>query len=243
MGAGALGRNMIVERFESVVEDADKVIPDKTLAATFKRWGKEIVRRHAETKPAPPPDPAIEKARLEAQWAKKGIPPIHYDSTWDNWIADTPEKKEVFATVRNRAWKTNLFLTGNNGTGKTHFAVCLAKEGATYRNLRNIGLEVKADHNLRGAVVRRYGDCRLLVLDEICSRDGATDFEKELFFEIVDIRWGHQKPTLLITNQDRKGFGAEFGNGVYDRLRFLPVFFGWESHRKRLDLTRQRGSL
>jgi len=190
------------------------------------------VREHAE----PPPAPARERERAEAGLAAKNIPPIHYGSTWDNWEADTPDKRGALATVRGRAWTTNLFLTENNGTGKTHFAVCLAKGGATYRNLRDIGLEVKADHNSRGAVVRRYGTCGLLILDEICPRDGATDFEKELFFGIVDMRWGHGKPTTLITNQDRKGFCLEFGGGVYDRLRFLPVVFGWESHRKRLDL-------
>jgi len=180
--------------------------------------------------------PSAKEVGQEAVWAKKGILPIHYGSTWDNWIADTPAKEKVLAIVRNGAWKTNLFLTGNNGTGKTHLAVCLTKEGATYRRLRNIGLEVKDDHNSRGDVVRRYGSCGLLILDEICTRDGATKFEAELFFEIVDMRWGHGKPTMLITNQDREGFVREYGSGIYDRLRLMPVVFGWESHRKRLDL-------
>jgi len=232
LGMGALGRNMSAELFESAIGEIDGTIPSKKLAAALARFGRAIMARPAP----PPPDPSVEKARLEERWAQKGIPPMHYGSAWDNWIADTEAKREALRVVRRGAWKTNLFLTGNNGTGKTHFAACLAKEGATYRNLRNIGLEVKEDHNARGGVVKRYGTCRLLILDEVCPRDGATPFEKELFFEIVDLRWGHQKPTMLITNQDRKGFCKEYGHGVYDRLRFHPVVFGWESHRKRLDL-------
>ena len=221
---------------ENALGYIDGAIPNRALAATLWRLGKGVMRREAERGPPPPPDPAAERAGLEARLAKKGIPPIHYGSTWDNWIADTPAKRGALRIVRNGAWRTNLFLTGNNGTGKTHLAVCLAKEGATYRSLRGIGLEVKADHNLMGAVTRRYGVCKLLILDEICPGDGATGFEKELLFEIADMRWGHEKPTTLITNRDRKGFCLEFGRGIYDRLRFLPVFFGWESHRKRLDL-------
>ena len=222
---------MDAKHFENTLGDIDGA-----LAATLRWLGKWVMRREAERGPPPPPDPAVERARLEARWAKKGIPPIHYGSTWDNWIADTPAKREALRIVRDGAWRTNLFLTGGNGTGKTHLAMCLAKDGATYRKLRDIGLEVKEDHSQRGAVVRRYGACGLLILDEICARDKATDFERELFFEIVDMRWGRERPTTLITNQDRKGFCLEFGNGVYDRLRFLPVFFGWESHRKRLSL-------
>jgi len=192
-----------------------------------------------EYPPDPPsPPPPEERTGREDRWAKKGIQPIHYGSTWDNWIADTPAKEEVLRTVRERAWRTNLFLTGKNGTGKTHLAVCLTKEGATYRTLRDIGLEVKADHNLRGGVVRRYGTCKLLILEEICMRDGATDFERELFFEIADMRWGHEKPTVLITNQSPQNFASEYGVGVMDRLRPLPVVFGWESYRKRPDLRR-----
>jgi len=182
----------------------------------------------------PPRDPAKERAAAEAEWASRGIPPMHYGSTWDNWIADTPAKKKALETVRGRAWRANLFLTGRNGTGKSHFAACLAKEGATCRKLREIGLEVKADHSQRGSVVRRYGSCRLLILDEICPRDGATDFEKELFFELADMRWGHKKPTTLITNQSPQDFAREYGAGVADRLRPFPVIFDWESHRKAL---------
>jgi len=184
----------------------------------------------------PPPGPSEEKARREAEWARRGIPPIHYGSTWGNWIADTPAKRKALEAVRIGARKTNLFLTGRNGTGKTHLAICLAKEGATYRKLRDIGLKVKEDHNQRGAVVRRYGICGLLILDEICMRDKATDFERELFFEIVDMRWGHEKPTTLITNQTPQDFAKEYGTGVMDRLRPLTVAFDWGSHRKNLDL-------
>jgi len=186
--------------------------------------------------PALPPDPAAERARRDAKWAKMGIPPIYWGEYWDTWIADTEAKRRALKAVRELAWKTNLFLTGRNGTGKTHLAMCLAKDGATCRKLRCIGLEVKADHGQRGLVVRRYGSRRLLVLNEICMRDGATDFERELLFEIIDMRWENRLPTTLATNQTWEAFAGEYGAPIADRLRPKVVLFDWESRRKPLAL-------
>jgi len=204
----------------------------------------KIKKRHdageypGDTPSPPPPDPAEAEARLESAWAAMGIPPIHYGSTWDNWIANTPEKKRAFDTVRGRAWKTNLFLTGKNGTGKSHLAACLAKDGATYHSLADIAGEVKADWGEERAIVRRYGKSRLLILDEICPRDEPTPFERDLLFEIVDARWGNMLPTMLITNQTVTEFVRIFGMGIADRLRAEAVIFDWESHRKGLCLPR-----
>jgi DNA replication protein DnaC len=178
---------------------------------------------------------AEKKAALIASYRSKGIPPVFYDSSWENWIYDTEDKLLALNTVKNKAWKTNLFLCGKSGTGKTHLAMCLVKEGAVYKKLLRIFREVKADFSAEQSVVDFYGSVKLLILDEV-GRQGFTPFEKTLFWDIIDMRWNNLLPTTLITNLDRKEFTAEYGTAIVDRLRPVIVRFNWESRRESLNL-------
>jgi len=164
-----------------------------------------------------------------------GITPKFYDEYWNTWNADTEEKIKAFNTVKNMAWRTNLFLCGKSGTGKTHLAMCLTKDGATYQRLPDIFREVRMNFSTEQNVINRYGTVKFLIIDEI-GRQKFTPFEKDLFFEIIDKRWNYERPTTLITNQDEKEFYNEYGKAIVDRLRPIIVHFNWESHRERLDL-------
>jgi DNA replication protein DnaC len=163
----------------------------------------------------------------------KGIPPKFYPASWDNWICDTEEKQEAFNVVKELAWKTNLFLSGKSGTGKTHLAMCLAKDGATYRRLPDIFREVKSDFNSEQGIIDRYGTLNFLIIDEV-GRQNFSPFEKNLFFEIIDKRWNHEVPTTIITNLSESEFLKEYGTAVIDRLRPEIVEFDWESKRENL---------
>jgi len=174
---------------------------------------------------------------LIASYEAKGIPPKFYDSTWENWIPDTLAKKEALEKVK-KAWTTNLFLCGKSGTGKTHLAMCLAKEGASYRRLPDIFREVRSDFNSEQRVIDKYGTVKLLLIDEV-GRQKYSDFEKNLFFEIIDKRWNNILPTTLITNLNEKEFSTEYGTAIVDRLRPIIVRFTWESHREELSLTQE----
>jgi DNA replication protein DnaC len=184
-------------------------------------------RRHEEAK---------KRDALIASYRSNGIPPIFYDASWENWVSDTEDKLKALNTVKNNAWKTNLFLCGKSGTGKTHLAMCLVKEGAVYKKLLQIFREVKADFSAEQRIVDFYGSVKLLILDEV-GRQGFTPFEKTLFWDIIDTRWNNLLPTTLITNLDKKEFTAEYGTAIVDRLRPLPVIFNWESRRETLDIS------
>jgi DNA replication protein DnaC len=173
---------------------------------------------------------------LIASCRRQGIPPIFYDVSWENWICDTEDKILALNTVKNRAWKTNLFLCGKSGTGKTHLAMCLVKEGGVYKKLLRIFREVKTDFSAEQSVVDFYGSVKLLIIDEV-GRQGFTPFEKTLFWDIIDTRWNNLLPTTLLTNLDRKEFIAEYGTAIIDRLRPTIVRFNWESRRESLDLS------
>jgi DNA replication protein DnaC len=172
---------------------------------------------------------------LIASYQSKGIPPMFYDASWENWSSDTENKAKVFHTVKKNAWKTNLFLCGSSGTGKTHLAMCLVKEGAVYKKLLQIFREVKADFSAEQSIVDFYGSVKLLIIDEV-GRQGFTPFEKTLFWDIIDTRWNNLLPTTLITNLDTKEFTAEYGTAIVDRLRPIIVRFNWESRRESLNI-------
>jgi DNA replication protein DnaC len=178
---------------------------------------------------------------LIASYQSKGIPPRFYDSTWDNWLADSEAKKQALQAVRSGAWNTNLFLCGKSGTGKTHIAMCLAKDGATYRRLPDIFREIRENLDSEQAAIDRYGSMKLLVIDEV-GRQKFSPFEKNLFFEIIDKRWNNVLPSTLVTNMSEKEFCAEYGTAVLDRLRPVLVRFDWESRRETLNVPAQAGT-
>ena len=172
---------------------------------------------------------------LLSSYKAKGIPPKFYASEWENWVCDTDDKLKAFNIVKGMAWKTNLFLCGKSGTGKTHLAMCLTKDGAKYRRLPDIFREVRTDFNSEQETIDYYGTIKLLIIDEI-GRQKFSSFEYNLFFEIIDKRWNHEVPTTLITNQTEKEFLAEYGTAIIDRLRPVIVDFNWESRRESLNL-------
>jgi DNA replication protein DnaC len=177
---------------------------------------------------------AEKREALIASYKAIGITPMFYDATWENWEANTPEKKKVLDKVR-KAWNTNLFLCGKSGTGKSHLAMCLAKEGATYRRLPDIFREVRLDFSCEQKIIDYYGSVKLLVIDEV-GRQNFSPFEMNLFFEIIDKRWNNILPTTLLTNMDEKEFSAKYGTAIIDRLRPVMVRFTWGSYRKELNL-------
>jgi len=178
-----------------------------------------------------------ERERLISHYEDIGITPKFYDEYWDTWVADTPEKQKAFKTVKEQAWNTNLFLCGKPGTGKTHLAMCLTKDGAVYQRLPDIFREVRMNFSTEQKVINYYGTVKFLIIDEI-GRQKFTNFEKDLFFEIIDKRWNYQRPTTLITNQDEKEFIDEYGKAIVDRIRPIILRFNWESKREKLNLNK-----
>jgi DNA replication protein DnaC len=179
---------------------------------------------------------AEEHERRMFEYKRKGITPRYYESTWENWIADTPNMKKAFDLIKKNAWSTNLFLWGNNGTGKTHLAMCLTKDGATYRRLADICREIRRDFDREEVLLDKYGNAKLLVIDEI-GRQKESDFEKNTLFEIIDRRWGNMLPTTLITNLKPQEFSDRYDKPIIDRVRPLSIHFDWKSHRQPLSIT------
>ena len=176
---------------------------------------------------------AEERRKQIEDWKHRGVTKRYFEAEWNNFIADAPEKEKAINAAKT-AWSKNLFFTGGNGTGKTHLAMCLAKDGATYRRLPDIFREVRSFYSLHGdseeEVLDYCGACELLIIDEI-GRQKFSDFEMNLFFEIIDRRWNNVLPTTLITNLTAEEFSKLYNVAILDRLRPVEVRFNWESMR------------
>jgi DNA replication protein DnaC len=172
---------------------------------------------------------AEQRERQIESWKRRGVTRRYFEAEWDNWIADTPEKEKALRNAKT-AWNKNLFFSGNNGAGKTHLAMCLAKDGAIYRRLPDIFREVRLDLEGERKTVEYYGECKLLVIDEI-GRQKFSNFELNLFFEIIDRRWNNMLFTTIITNLTAHEFAKLYSAAILDRLRPIEVSFTWESMR------------
>jgi len=175
-----------------------------------------------------------EKEREEqiAEWRSRGVTPRFYDATWENWRAETPEQESVLEEIK-QAWKKNLFIIGGNGTGKTHLAMCLAKDGGTYCLVPELFRTVRENLNIEQKTIDDYGECKLLILDEV-GRQKGTDFERNLLFEIIDKRWNNMLPTTIIGNISKKEFIELCGAATLDRLKPKSIEFTWKSKRQSL---------
>ena len=214
------------------------------LMAGFQKHAQEEQERW-EALPQEEKDHILEEERRKEEAEKqealinfyqaKGIPPRFYGASWDNWVSDTGDKQKAYDTVKSEAWKTNLFLCGKSGTGKTHLAMCLTKDGAKYRRLPDIFREVRTHFDSEQDIIDKYGTVKLLIIDEV-GRQKFSKFEKNLFFEIIDKRWNNVLPTTLITNLTEKEFFQEYGTAILDRLRPMIVRFNWGSKRETLNI-------
>jgi DNA replication protein DnaC len=203
---------------------------DKKIQERVKDWEAMPEEEKARIMAGPyTPAPVQEEDEKIAWYKKRGIPERYYNSTWDNWIADTPSKQKALSMAK-KAWNKNLFFSGRNGTGKTHLGICLAKDGATYRRMSEIFREVREDFENERETIAYYGNVNLLIVDEI-GRGNHSPFEKNMLFEIIDRRYNNMLPTTLISNMSTAELSTECGAAIMDRLRPIVVCFDWESHR------------
>lgn len=191
--------------------------------------------------------------RLNAALLDINLPPRFRTKSLDGYRADTDEQANALAACREyaelfeqhyRAGRS-LMLLGGVGTGKTHLAAAIAadvvRQGATVRYITASELirAIKASFNRDSTRTEQqiYNDMMgfdLLIIDEIGVQHG-TDFERNALFEVVNGRYGHVLPTVIISNLGPTELPACLGDRVIDRFREnegFAVVFRWPSARR-----------
>ena len=139
----------------------------------------------------------------------------------------------------------SIVLFGGVGTGKTHLAAAIIHEAlgkmkfsAIYITIPKFQVEIRSIFHSRDESLKSYfsslESVDILVIDEV-----GELLERDIskwFFNIIDTRYANRKPTILISNLNKKDLGLSVGDRIYDRIfdgKGYAVNFDWESYRGR----------
>lgn len=192
-------------------------------------------------------------AQARRVMGRAALPPRFVDRTFDSYAVSTPSQDAVKRAVQDysRAFgehaKTgrSVILCGRPGTGKTHLAAALLNEiikaeftgiyatvSAAIRRVKDTW--TRGSERTEREVIADFVLPDLLILDEVGVQFGS-DAERMILFEIINGRYEHQRPTMLISNLDIAGMEENVGTRAVDRLREgggKLLTFDWESYRR-----------
>lgn len=182
-----------------------------------------------------------------------GVSKRHFDKSFDNYIANTKEKKYALETMKYFANKViegdckNVILCGSVGTGKTH--LCQATIRYIIENTERFSVQIatiteiiryyraswdkSTDYDETDAI-ENLSNKGLLIIDEMGVQNGS-DSELNIIFEIINNRYESQLPTVIISNLDKGALVELLGQRIIDRLKedgCRVLGMAWESHRE-----------
>lgn len=217
-------------------DDTTVVTPDEILALKVASFAS-MRRNHGESQPEPEPwrvemERELHQGRVRALRAKWNAPQRHveFDAlTKNRW----PEWKSVYDSVLDKMGTTGVMiaLIGERATGKTQLAVEIMKSctggldgrramfdtaAGFYRALQSTFS--KAATETADMVVRRYREPSLLIIDEIGKTSGTTPWEPAQLFELLNLRYGDCKDTIMTSNQNAEAFTATLGPSLARRM-------------------------
>ena len=175
---------------------------------------------------------AWEKAqelRAKKERYQRQVPERYWSESIDTYKTDTEERRKAKAkaesfiqAVKCGKFQTLVFL-GAVGTGKTHLASGIIYEcGGLYRLAPALVEEIRraksfSARETEAEILDGYGRSSLLVIDEIGRGFMAAD-EQYMLYQIINERYNRRKPTVLISNQNKKDFLNYVGIAAADRL-------------------------
>lgn len=197
---------------------------------------------------------ARQQSYVKQVFNRAAIPPRFASRTLENFEPHCAGASQALETATAYAGGfadalTNgqsLIFVGDVGSGKTHLAsgIAHAVMGQGYTALfssviaavRSVKECYRKDSQLtESAAILKLVEPDLLILDEVGVQFG-TDAEKLILFEIINGRYEHVRPTIIISNLAMAGLREYLGDRIVDRLREgggRQVVFDWSSYRVR----------
>jgi DNA replication protein DnaC len=176
--------------------------------------------------------------RRRSFWRKRGMPDRVIDASFKNFQADTDEKLDAIAKVRDWLIRRGnfLLLCGSTGTGKGHLAAsCLRMQGAgLWIEHVNMLSDLRASYVMHDTkeLVEKWQDCEMLVLDEFGLSPGGKD-EEPLLYQVLADRYDKRRPTIITSNLDKPKLRDAIGYRLLDRIRedCSEISMNWPSFR------------
>ena len=198
------------------------------------------------------------KSESARKFLSSGVPPIFQEASLSNYAltSEVPNQRQALnicvkycADFENVLKKgRSLVFLGNVGAGKTHLAVGVMREVITLGRTAKMATIADYFRDCKSAwgrkaelseieVLDSYFAPDLLVLDEVGVQFGSKT-ELDLTFNLINKRYNHAKPNIIIANLDKDQLKEYLGAATYDRLKGGDiVHFTWESVRG-LDLSK-----
>lgn len=174
--------------------------------------------------------------------AESGIGNRYLQVDIHSYIAETEEQKTAIEIIKQfitNPIDKNLWLVGVAGTGKTLLGAIICRYcGAKYYKSYQIKDELEYARSFNAKkkpteLINDYADISVMIIDEVGRYRSPA--EQEYLFRILNERYEMKKPTVLISNMEKKEFGEYLGAPVVDRFRegCKCLEFKGESYRAR----------
>lgn len=156
-----------------------------------------------------------QQSRFKAEATLAQIPAKYAKKTFADYET-TPENAQV---VKKAKWiardypPQSLYLYGACGTGKTFLAALIGQEylrglrAVIFGDVPTLLDEIKRTFDGKGdaqAIIDRYGDCDLLILDDLGTGQ-ITEWSVGILYQIVNRRYNAGKPLIVTSNYDLRG--------------------------------------
>lgn len=182
---------------------------------------------------------------VNEKFRKMGIPEKCLHATFENFIIDTPQKKEVLDCARLQVSRNRGFIimSGEKGTGKSHLASAIIKASSFGKFITEADLigdlrKTYETHKGQEELVEKYRKTKVLVLDEIDlgAFDPKTEKGKDIqpfLYRILADRYDKDKLTVITSNEDLNTILEVLGERIRDRIKasFVNCKFTWQSYR------------
>lgn len=178
----------------------------------------------------------IQKKKDEDLKINAGMSPRNLDVTFDDFKVTNDKQAKALETgkrickmIKDKEKKIpNMIITGSVGTGKSMLASAMINDvfgtgtvamSTIIKIMREIKGTWKRDSEMdEQALLDWYISRDILVIDEV-GVQFDSDTEKLFIFDLIDGRYQHMRPTIIISNLDIAGIKACIGERCYDRLK------------------------
>lgn len=172
------------------------------------------------------------KSKIRELLETRGVPKRYSGCTLDNFQTVGEERKKVLGQVKQyiRRMATidgGLFLTGNNGAGKTHLAVAVMREFILNDHLNSHFIKVPElllnirEHIGKGwsekEIIGQYKEYDYLFLDDL-GVEKISEWALQDLYLILDGRSGALKPTIITSNLGLEEIEEHIGSRFVSRI-------------------------